>query len=429
MKEYICNIAIKVRNESGDWYPLPILRGLPGMNAYELAVSQGYSGSLQQWLVSLKGEPGIQGIQGIPGVGITGPQGNFNDFIFRRTATQTIPSTPVTSQSDTAPAGWSLVPLGVDSVNKYEWACKRTKVSGVWGNYSAPALWAVYAAEGTGGGTYVLPQATNLILGGVRAAQRGEIETVEVKIDTLTGKLYVPPSSGTGGGIADVVSEQTPKYYARLSSNPPIWAEVLPPQGSVGTLQQVTGNGATTNVQVALQGGAVIDALFVIPNTEPESIPEGRFAMYMDAEGYSGTLPGGGSGYTLPIASALILGGVKVGTGLAISEDGVLSVTAGEGGFIEHTHPTSEINGLDITLGALGYDIYLLGQHLSDSLAHSSLFAAKANKNGSATEDFAAKDISAAGKVTMVENINTNLRIPKAAPVNPVEGEWYLYME
>lgn len=36
---------------------------------------------------------------------------------------------------------------------------------------------------------------------------------------------------------------------------------------------------------------------------------------------------GGGSSYSLPIASAQVLGGVKVGDGLAISSDGTLSVT------------------------------------------------------------------------------------------------------
>lgn len=40
----------------------------------------------------------------------------------------------------------------------------------------------------------------------------------------------------------------------------------------------------------------------------------------------------GGAAYTLPMASATVLGGVKVGTGLAISADGVLSASGGGGG-------------------------------------------------------------------------------------------------
>lgn len=41
---------------------------------------------------------------------------------------------------------------------------------------------------------------------------------------------------------------------------------------------------------------------------------------------------GGGSSYTLPTATESRLGGVKVGSGLAITEDGVLSSSGGGGG-------------------------------------------------------------------------------------------------
>ena len=59
-------------------------------------------------------------------------------------------------------------------------------------------------ADGTafeyGGGEIVeIPQATELALGGIKAAEK-TTETAEVKIDTATGKLYAPVSSGTGGG-------------------------------------------------------------------------------------------------------------------------------------------------------------------------------------------------------------------------------------
>lgn len=48
-----------------------------GKSAYELAKEQGYVGTVQQWLASLKGERGIQGIQGIQGQkGDTGAKGD-----------------------------------------------------------------------------------------------------------------------------------------------------------------------------------------------------------------------------------------------------------------------------------------------------------------------------------------------------------------
>lgn len=58
---------------------------------------------------------------------------------------------------------------------------------------------------GGGGGSYVLPQATENALGGVKAKAK-TTETVEVAIDTDTGKLYVPEQSGggsAGGGIGN----------------------------------------------------------------------------------------------------------------------------------------------------------------------------------------------------------------------------------
>lgn len=50
--------------------------GANGKSAYELAVQNGYVGSLSQWLASLKGQQGEQGLQGpIGATGPAGPQG------------------------------------------------------------------------------------------------------------------------------------------------------------------------------------------------------------------------------------------------------------------------------------------------------------------------------------------------------------------
>lgn len=53
----------------------------------------------------------------------------------------------------------------------------------------------------------------------------------------------------------------------------------------------------------------------------------------------------GGSEYELPIASATVLGGVKVGDGLAITQEGVLSATGGGGGT-----PAPQLDPLSIYL-------------------------------------------------------------------------------
>lgn len=51
-------------------------RGQPGLSAYELAVQEGFVGSLTEWLASLRGEMGQIGPQGLQGqTGATGAPG------------------------------------------------------------------------------------------------------------------------------------------------------------------------------------------------------------------------------------------------------------------------------------------------------------------------------------------------------------------
>lgn len=51
--------------------------GLDGESAYQLALAHGFSGSEEEWILSLKGEQGIQGEQGP--IGETGPQGPIGE--------------------------------------------------------------------------------------------------------------------------------------------------------------------------------------------------------------------------------------------------------------------------------------------------------------------------------------------------------------
>lgn len=57
-----------------------------------------------------------------------------------------------------------------------------------------------------------------------------------------------------------------------------------------------------------------------------------RKGWHVAGTGYEDSGGGGGGGYTLPVASADTLGGVKVGNNLSIDNDGVLSATGGSGG-------------------------------------------------------------------------------------------------
>ena len=87
------------------------------------------------------------------------------------------------------------------------------------------------------------------------------------------------------------------------------------------------------------------------------------------------------SEYTLPIASSSVLGGIKVGSGLAISEDGTLSSTS-SGGTTDYTALSNkpQINGIELsgnkTLAELGIQAagdYLVQSDLSNYVQSSSL--------------------------------------------------------
>lgn len=73
--------------------------GLPGASAYDIAVEYGFVGTVQQWLLSLKGDPGDAGPPGAPGS--DGPPG----------ADSIVPGPPGPPGSD-GPAG----PPGADSI-------------------------------------------------------------------------------------------------------------------------------------------------------------------------------------------------------------------------------------------------------------------------------------------------------------------------
>lgn len=84
--------------------------------------------------------------------GIDGKDGKDYEYIFRRTINDVAPVTPATEQTDDfVPAGWTDNAVGVMQSYPYEWICKRTKENKVWGEFSAPALWAKYGADGQTG--------------------------------------------------------------------------------------------------------------------------------------------------------------------------------------------------------------------------------------------------------------------------------------
>lgn len=111
------------------------------------------------------------------------------DYLFALTdyaseATETGASGEVTVRCSSAVATY-----GYDGLSAYELAVMRGDFSGSEGEYLEQQK-------------YTLPTATEIKLGGIKAAQKTDKETVEVKIDPESGKLYVPPSEGEALEVA-----------------------------------------------------------------------------------------------------------------------------------------------------------------------------------------------------------------------------------
>ena len=88
--------------------------------------------------------------------GSAGSDGAGYQFIFRRTTTDTAPTSPTTTAAQRrndsyVPTGWSDDPTGVDTTNLYEWVSVRIGTAGAWGEYSSPAIWSRFSADGTDG--------------------------------------------------------------------------------------------------------------------------------------------------------------------------------------------------------------------------------------------------------------------------------------
>lgn len=99
-----------------------------------------------------------QRVSGEPGS--DGKDGKDYEWIFARTSQYKAPAQPPTSQQDDyVPSSsetldgqvWTDDAVGPDSDTPYEWASKRVKVNGMWGEFTHPALWAKFSFDGAPG--------------------------------------------------------------------------------------------------------------------------------------------------------------------------------------------------------------------------------------------------------------------------------------
>ena len=77
--------------------------------------------------------------------GNDGKDGDGVEYIYKLTEVEKTPDSPISVNTpNDIPAGWTDAPNGVSADYPFEYVSTRRQVDGVWGNWSAPAIWANY---------------------------------------------------------------------------------------------------------------------------------------------------------------------------------------------------------------------------------------------------------------------------------------------
>lgn len=82
-----------------------------------------------------------------------GSDGKDYEWIYTRTTVEEAPPQPYSDPDidEYIPQGWTDDPVSINDEYRYEWACKRTKRAGKWGDFSTVALTYRYADKGADG--------------------------------------------------------------------------------------------------------------------------------------------------------------------------------------------------------------------------------------------------------------------------------------
>lgn len=146
-------------------------------------------------------------------------------------------------------------------------------------------------------------------------AEQGNIAELELTI----------PTTGWGAGASEAPS----LYYVDVKADD-VTDTMIPVGGGIAATYQSTAKACGLNGMVTTFGGSV---RFYAEQAPTADIAVSLYLLHGLAELSGGGTSGGGTGdsggtsdYTLPAATRYVLGGIKVGDGLTISADGLLSV-------------------------------------------------------------------------------------------------------
>jgi hypothetical protein len=153
------------------------------------------------------------------------------------------------------------------------------------------------------GTTTDVPEGTNLYFTNARAAAAAPVQSVAGR----SGAIVLTKSDVGLGSVDNTADASKPVSTAQAAADAVVQAYAIQRANHTGTQTAATISDFSTQVA--------------------------KYAPVTSVNGLTGdvTVSGGSGSYSLPTASASVLGGIKVGSGLSISS-GVLSATGGGGG-------------------------------------------------------------------------------------------------
>jgi hypothetical protein len=189
---------------------------------------------------------------------------------------------------------------------------------------------------------------TNLYYTNTRAAAAAPVQSVSGRTGTITltksdvGLGNVPNTDATAR--ANHTGTQLASTISDFATEAAKYGPVVSVSGRTGTVTLTksdvglgnvdntadTAKPISTAVQTALDGKAATSHTHSLANLTQSSATTGQVPTWNGSAWAAATPSGGGGSYTLPTATSSVLGGIKVGANLTIT-DGVLAATGGGG--------------------------------------------------------------------------------------------------
>ena len=302
------------------------LQGPQGESAYQVAVAAGYVGSESEWLASLKGEKGDQGPKGDPGEqGIQGPKGDPGESAYQVAVNNGFVGTedewlaslkgekgdqgPKGDPGEQGADGKSAYQLAVDSGfvgSESDWLTSLKGEKGDQGPKGDPGEQGIQGPKGNPGEQGIQGPKGN----------PGEQGIQGPKGDPGKSAYQLAVDVGYGGSESEwLTSLKGEQGIQGPKGNPGEQGE----RGEQG-LKGDTGDPGAQGPEGKSAYQVAVDDGFVGSESD-------WLASLKGEKGDQGPKGDPGDSATLPIASSTTLGGVKIGSGLSIDGDGLLSAT------------------------------------------------------------------------------------------------------